>query len=589
MNLDKVIDLVRRRDTNTLTQVLSKEKINLNVTNRSRETPLSIAIKLGYTDIVRLFLAKGADPNLKDSKGVTPLGLALLTNNLDAVKILLNSGADPNERVGQISFPLNIAINRGQVEAVRDLLEAGARPNEITGQSPLFDAIYKNNFEIIKLLLDYGADPNLKDKKGNTPIDIAIENESNEIIKLLLDHGANKDMKNLEGVTPLGKAIINDDVEAARLLLQSGANPNEMMNMAPNLIDLAKLRNDLDIIDEIREMPELIGSAVYSAVVRDNYEMVLLLLTFGANPNLGTENGSTPLGAAISKGLIKIVKLLLENGADPNIEDTQFGLPLNIALDIKSIELVKLLLEKGAAPLKEVLNKSLSKASFLGNAEAVRILLEYGANPNGTEDNSTGFLSIPLLNVSEGDNDIVVDLLNAGADPNIINSLGQTPLTSAIRNKDPERVQLLLNAGADPQGIHREGQFTFEPLMMSVYEGTVEITKILLEAGAKITQKIIDLAKLKGNHRTMALLDYYLFIEPIRSGNQESIQENSRSKEYFQSFINKWDKYCSTPSVSLNKEYLREMANLLDIQLVSGDRGASNICTIIRKALETNI
>ncbi|SIN82115.1 Ankyrin repeat-containing protein [Chryseobacterium scophthalmum] len=88
--------------------------------------------------------------------------------------------------------PLNHAINRGRYEIVKYIVERGANVNDLYDKnySPLMSAVNGKNIEMVKLLLENGADVNLKDKYGNDALWKAVFNYNFEIVKLLVEAGA---------------------------------------------------------------------------------------------------------------------------------------------------------------------------------------------------------------------------------------------------------------------------------------------------------------------------------------------------------------------------------------------------------------
>ena len=124
--------------------------------------------------------------------GYSPLGLASFFKRRDVVKVLLDRGAKPSVPSRDQGFaPLHSAVatdaGEATAEIVRLLLEAGADPNTKSneGGTPLHSAAYTGDLEIAELLLAYGADPNATGPKGQTPLDIARDRRNVEVSALL--------------------------------------------------------------------------------------------------------------------------------------------------------------------------------------------------------------------------------------------------------------------------------------------------------------------------------------------------------------------------------------------------------------------
>ena len=152
-----------------------------------KETPLHKAVSRGHTDVVKLLLDAGADPNKAINFGHTPLTLAVVNGNVDIVKILLDKGADPNTRDFYGDTPLRFTTINGNTDMVKVLLDAGANPNKgnCYGQGPLYWATRYGRADVVKLLLDHGAQPNIRANNGESPLDWALKNGNKIVAKIL--------------------------------------------------------------------------------------------------------------------------------------------------------------------------------------------------------------------------------------------------------------------------------------------------------------------------------------------------------------------------------------------------------------------
>jgi ankyrin repeat protein len=142
--------------------------------------------------VTSLVDADNALANAVARDGYSPLGLAAFFKRRAVVQALLERGAKPSRPSRDQGFtPLHsaVATDAGPVEheIVRLLLEAGADPNAKSGEggTPLHSAAFTGDLESAELLLAYGADPNATDPKGFTPLDVARDRRNVEIAALL--------------------------------------------------------------------------------------------------------------------------------------------------------------------------------------------------------------------------------------------------------------------------------------------------------------------------------------------------------------------------------------------------------------------
>ena len=217
---------------------------------------------------------------------------------------------------------LHVAVNTNDFEAVRSLIDEGHDVNELRAscefmnkrirdcsndQHPiplLYITIFHNNIDIAKLLIDNGANVNLKTEDGMNPLLMATLVERLDIVELLIDNGADVDIKTEYGSTPLHAALKlghyaktkggqSEFFDIARLLIHYGAG-------------------DVNTQDEDGTMPLLL--ALYS----EQFGIAKSLIDLGADVNAKTKNGETPLDYAKNIGHTAMVDLLIEKGAENN-------------------------------------------------------------------------------------------------------------------------------------------------------------------------------------------------------------------------------------------------------------------------------
>lgn len=195
-------------------------------TDQNGESALMYASKRGYTYTVKTLLAAGADVNYKIEKyGSTALSFATDgeqgDNQADTVKVLLEAGANPNINLTAGWTPLTMAAAGGRTEVVKTLLAGGADPNfKEMGECPaLHCAVYNgvDGTEMAKALFKAGADIN-EIYEDRTPLMIAVTTDNNELVKFLLDAGADPNLKSSEGLTALTIAKVRENTDIIYLL-----------------------------------------------------------------------------------------------------------------------------------------------------------------------------------------------------------------------------------------------------------------------------------------------------------------------------------------------------------------------------------
>jgi ankyrin repeat protein len=226
---------------------------------------------------------------------------------------------------------MNALLNNDCAKAVK-LSESLKSPNytDIEGNSLLYYAISSDCIEVVKILLDKGADINQKlGENRSTPLIEEITKGNIDVFKLLLERGADVNGQT-NGITPLMVAILKDNNEMAKLLIEYGAN--------------------VDLKSTTGETALLIASG------KGNVDLVSLLIEKGANVNIQNLDGYSALMVASIAGKTDIVKLLIQNGANLELETPELGeTALTLATANDKTEVVKLLLENGAVEPKLIL------------------------------------------------------------------------------------------------------------------------------------------------------------------------------------------------------------------------------------------
>lgn len=391
---------------------------------------------------------------------------------------------------------LALLVSNGQKAEALQQIAAGTDVNAVRtdGSSALLYAAYQGDAELVKALLDKGANPNLRNEYGAFALSEAVQQGSQPIVDMLLSHKADANLGNVEGETALMVAARSGNLAAAQALLKAGAKVNAKENWGGQ-------------------------TAVMWAAAQSQAEMLKLLIKNGADVNMQgamrlwdrrtlseprpkdmNKGGLTALLYASREGCTDCVKILKDAGADFNATDPDRTGPLNMALMNQHFETAMALLNAGAdvnqidlfgrAPLFNALDLNtlptggrpdIPSEDKVSGYDVAKVLLEKGANPNQQLK-----LRPPYRNA----------IFDRGADNSL--SEGATPLIRAARAADNASVKLLLEHGAlidlpnarghTPLLVVSGIDWAAEPTRgrFKTQEASIETLKILLEHGANL-------------------------------------------------------------------------------------------------------
>lgn len=364
------------------------------------------AVKAGDLEAVKQFLATGIDSNCTTDHTQTPLHIAARYGHREIAELLLKSGAHVN------------AQSKGRHTYGNDfiLIDNTPKPRTIVsslmeGTTPLHLASTNNHVNLVKLLLNNGANIYAKDNNKDTALLDAARHGNLECVNVLLEHGAYYNDANEYYQTPLYYACGNCHKTIAEILLKKGANPN-FIDCNHNTPLHRACRGD------------------QGKPVAKRLPVIKTLLENGANPNSINKDGETPLLVVVNDDEDNnemIVKELVKAGADMNYKDHKGRSPLIYAIKRNDEKTLAFLLNAGADSntLNENHRTPLHLACKKGNPLMVEELLNHGANVHATTtyNNNTPlhYVAIRIANLSEEDDywenyqQILQTLLERGA------------------------------------------------------------------------------------------------------------------------------------------------------------------------------
>jgi ankyrin repeat protein len=256
-------------------------------------TPLLYAARENCMACVDVLLKHKADINLPDPDSVSPLIVAILNANWDLAKQLIDAGADVNQWDIFGETPLYLALNsRTRLDGGRASIDP---INRITGT------------QIVRMLLDKGANPNAQlffqpanlagttNLRGATPLIRAANNNDLEMVRLLLEKGADATLYMADRQTPIhavlsGRASENQAIELIRILQKAGT--------------------DVNVVALINHPQEIRGgSALHYAVRKRQKDVIKLLASMKIDMNLVDQDGLTALDYTQSRGFMPFMAL----------------------------------------------------------------------------------------------------------------------------------------------------------------------------------------------------------------------------------------------------------------------------------------
>jgi uncharacterized protein len=440
--------------TFALTCLLSGSEVaasgEIDATDREGSTALLVAAMQDQLDAAKRQLALGASVDAANRYRVTPLYVATLHGNIDMMAALLAARAEPNGAAPSGETLLMTAAHGGSVKAMQLLISAGARVDarEPTfNQTALMIAARGNNAGAVALLLEHGADINARTavgetpaftppckgtgcgsegvginrgglpdrgrrdpvKGGMTPLLYAAREGADGAMAVLIKHGANLELAEANGMTPLLMALLNNQLGVARQLIDAGANVDASDFYGRTPLWAAVEHRNLDMNNRIEDSPTTNNIDRAASL-----PLIKLLLAKGANVNARTREvppprkwlyalndvswvdytGQTPFLRAAFSGDTTVMRLLLDYGADPNLATYGGTTPLMAASGVGWV-------------VQQTYTESMP--SLL---EAIRICLERKADVNAV--NSMGLTAL-LGAANKGANDIIKLLVANGA------------------------------------------------------------------------------------------------------------------------------------------------------------------------------
>lgn len=411
---------------NVLARALLQAGAYLAKTNRHDFTPLHRAAHLGCTEIVKALVKKGALLNQGDGDRRTPLWLAASNGMHEIIAILLDAGADPTiANNSRRCLPLHLAASFGHLEATRVLKQCAHldldTPNK-AGWIALFRSCMKGMTDIVRLLLDAGADPYFGNHDGLTPIHAAASGGHVETVTMLVNRKIEPGTSSLpSGETPLHCPVGSGHLGVVKALIAHGANLAATTEDGQTALHRAPANGHVDVVNLLR------GSKQESPI----------------------GDGRTALHWACRFGHLDVVKTLIETHADLTVQDKALMSPMMLA-------------------------------AGNGHRHVVQFLIDQGVDPDAA--NSEGFTPLSIAAMG-GHANVLQRLIDKHVQVNTMTSEGVGPLCMAALRSHLDAVKILAASQAD---VNARGPGGLAALHIACALGHIEMVQVLVDHGAHV-------------------------------------------------------------------------------------------------------
>ncbi len=391
-------------------------------------------------------------------------------------------------------------IRNGDLSLVRQALDREERPissiRDSRGLSLLHHAVWQNQPEIARLLLDRGIEVNATDETGTTPLHQAVSMHMWELIPLLLERNADPAIPDNWNDTPLETALYNGNTNVAGKLAKAGP-PLDIFTAAglgrtemvkkyleegvewrvrfedyfPDGIALITRASDPRGRSPGSYMGIFDNSPLHWAAAGGSVEVAKLLIARGVPVKAANCHGETALHWAARGGSAEIVELLITTNRDVTVVDVSGQTPLHCAAQSGRLKAARVLISHAAdvnavtTPWKNT--PLLLAARMADNPELIRLLIEAGANVNAVDSRGENALHMIAHFGARHTAETARMLIAAGASALVRNEDGRTPLEAAVSavgcHGNEELVKVLQGARQDLPSTSPERKQTSQP------------------------------------------------------------------------------------------------------------------------------
>ena len=498
-------------------KLLDKDPEAVNRKNDRGETPLHVAVKFSKFEAVKLLVERGVDIMAVDNTGQvclhnandkaiieyladkepklmtvkskmkrTPLVQMASRDALEDVEALLSKMSDGKERLKQMNDALLTAAYLDESNMVKYLIDKGADVNarDYEEYTAIIKCRNRKGKEVIELLCSAGAKINVSNKYGKTPLHRFADIGNVEAVKYLIEKGADVNAKDTNGQVPLN-LIGSNITEIIEVLVAAGADVNARSNSKQTPLHIyASRRGNKDVVEYLLSKGAQIEAKDRSGntALHGVYDVSIAELLISSGADIEAENSShvTPLYRQAERGNVEIVKLLIKNEADIKKGVANIHHPLYVLHGENGVEIAKLFIDRGLDINMTSKDRStpLHTCSQYGPAELIKYYLDVGANINARD--SMG--NLPIHKLAYQATSVAKVLIESGQGVNAKNNRGETPLNRVSIGSDIELIEYLISKGADVNAADKDG---VKPLGRAIKGGKTKTIELLKKHGAE--------------------------------------------------------------------------------------------------------
>ncbi|KAI5360307.1 Putative ankyrin repeat-containing domain superfamily [Septoria linicola] len=385
-----------------------------------RAAPVIVAAQHGYDEILELLISYGANIDIQDGSGYTALGIAAKQGLGKCVISLLKAKLDRTGSYEDDRIAFHLAVSGGHSDCIRAFCESGINLDAVNqdGHTALRTAASLGDVETAAILLNAGAKVDGQSTIGSSHLTIAAEQGHVTMMELLIGHGANLAKPKQETGSLFSNALNHGESQSGYAMLEmllrstqdnlsdsdlkdiltafktpQGSSREEVSAAMIVAAACAGNENALRALHRVGADPNARFSdgqtALHRVATERHFTAVLRLLDLEAQVNVLDQRGYSPLMYAIQQGQVQMVEKMIEYGADVNTAAKSGLTPIHLAVRYNATEVLAALLRNNADTLVQDLvegNTPLHQAAMADNLAAAKLLLEYHASPDTTNN-----------------------------------------------------------------------------------------------------------------------------------------------------------------------------------------------------------